>query len=164
MADCAQPLNSAENADFDRPVRLSAADSGKQSMDNLRGEMARLKERQVAGLKADAIRSDRTTRTRTLVFLLSGILKSEFPWWGYRRIAEAIKQRDKAFANPACGVSKLEQQKICLASRSQYRRLRHGDRQSRSHYFHEPDRGRITGWNLNEAMCRPSFRRISNHE
>ena len=69
MAELRSTIELRRSGGFDAAVPVIRAGSGKQLDGRLRAEMARLKERQVSGLKADAILSDRTTRTRTLVFL-----------------------------------------------------------------------------------------------
>ena len=83
-------------------------------MDNLRAEVARLKERQLSALGADAKMSDRTTRTRTLVFLFSGVLNIAIFGWAYRRITEIFQQRDVALRESSRRGFELQQQKDLL--------------------------------------------------
>src|SRR5205085_5971847 len=70
------------------------AGSGKQLMDEIRTNIDRLKERQIAGLKIDRELSDQATRTRTFMFIGCGILSIAVLSWTYQRIAEAAKQRE----------------------------------------------------------------------
>ena len=150
-----------------RPCLAVRAGSGKQLMDDLRAEMARLKERQVSGLKADAILSDRTTRTRSLVFLLSGILNIGILVWGYRRIAETLKQRDVALRESSMRGFELQQQKdllsVTLSSIGDCVLVT--DKEGRI-TFMNPVAEEVTGWKLNEAMGRPTsdvFRILNEH-
>jgi len=101
LAELRSTIEVRRSGGFDAAVPIIRSGTGKQLMDNLREEMSRLKRRQVVGLKRDGVLSDRTTRTRTLVFVFSGGLNILVLAWGYRRTAEALMQRDVAL-RPRC--------------------------------------------------------------
>ena len=157
MAELRSSIEIRRSGGFDAAVPAIRAGSGKQLMDDLRGEMARLKERQVSGLKTDAILSDKTTRTRTLVFLLGGILNIGILVWGYRRITEALKQRDVALRDASLRGFELQQQKdllsVTLTSIGDCVMVT--DKNGRI-TFMNPVAEKVTGWKLHEVMGRPT--------
>ena len=167
MAELRSTIELRRSGGLDRVVSVIRADSGKQLMDDLRTDLARLKERQVLGLKADGVLSDRTTRTRSLVFLLTGILNIGILLWGYRRIAEAIKQRDKALRESSMRGFELQQQKdllgVTLASIGDCVLVTDKDGRIT---FMNPVAEEVTGWKLDDAMGRPTSDvfRILNEE
>ena len=87
-------------------------------MDDLRSEVGRLRERQAAALNVDAILSNRATRTRTLVFLLCGLLNLGILAWAYRRITGALRERDVALHEASARSLELQRQKEYSASPS----------------------------------------------
>lgn len=167
MAELRSSIEIRRSGGFDAAVPAIRAGSGKQLMDSLRGEMARLKERQVSGLKTDAILSDKTTRTRTLVFVLGGILNIGILVWGYLRIAEALTQRDVALRDVSLRGFELQQQKdllsVTLASIGDCVIVTDKDGRIT---FMNPVAEEVTGWKLHEAMGRPTsdvFRILNEH-
>jgi PAS domain S-box-containing protein len=157
MAELLSTIETRRSGGFDAVVPAIRAGSGKQLMDDLRDEIARLKERQVSGLRTDAILSDTTTRIRTLVFLLCGILNIGILVWGYRRIAEAVRQRDVALLDAGTRGFELQQQKdllsVTLASIGDCVIVTDKDGRIT---FVNPVAEEVTGWKLDEAMGRPA--------
>lgn len=152
---------------FDAAVPIIQGGTGKRMMDLLRAEIGRLKERQVSGLAVDAALSDETTRTRTLVFVFCGVLNIAVFVWAYRRIAEAVKQRDIALRDASVRGFELQQQKdllkVTLSSIGDCVMVTDKD----GHItFMNPVAEQVTGWKLGEAKGRPTcevFRIINEH-
>ena len=84
-------------------------------MDDLRSEVGRLRERQAAALDVDATLSKRATQTRTLVFVLCGLLNLGILAWAYRRITEALRERDVALHEARARSLELQRQKELLS-------------------------------------------------
>jgi PAS domain S-box-containing protein len=142
---------------FDSAVPNIRAGIGKQLMDKLRVAITSLEERELDGLKADVVVSDHTTKLRTLVFALSGILNVIILLWGYRRITEAIRDRDLALKRASLRGFELQQQKdllnVTLASIGDCVMV--VDKSGRI-TFMNPVAEQVTGWKLDEAMGRPA--------
>jgi PAS domain S-box-containing protein len=157
MAELRSTIELRRSGGFDAVAAVIRDGAGKQLMDKLRAELGQLKERQVSGLKADAIRSDKATFTRTLVFLFSGILNIAILAWGYRRIAEAIKQRDVALREAGMRGFELQQQKdllsVTLSSIGDCVIV--ADEEARITFLN-PVAEEVTGWKLDEALGRPT--------
>jgi PAS domain S-box-containing protein len=152
---------------LDAAVPIVQAGSGKQTMDLLRGEIGQLKQRQIVGLAADGKFSDETTRTRTLVFVFCGVLNLAVFVWAYRRMAEALSQRDLALREASIRGFELQQQKdllsVTLSSIGDCVMVT--DKEGRI-TFMNPVAERVTGWKLNEARGRSTsdvFKIINEH-
>ena len=74
MAELNSTIEVRRSRGFDATLPLVRAGSGKQLMDDLRSEVGRLRERQAVALNDDATLSNTATQTRTLVFILCGLL------------------------------------------------------------------------------------------
>ena len=152
---------------LDAVVPIVEGGSGKRTMDVLRAEIDRLKQRQHAQLAADAKLSDETTRTRTLVFVGCGILNLLILIWAYRRIAEAMKQRDIALREASMRGFELQQQKdllsVTLGSIGDCVMVT--DKEG-CITFMNPVAEQVTGWKLDEAKARSTTEvfRIINEE
>jgi PAS domain S-box-containing protein len=151
----------------DEAVPLIQAGSGKELMDRFREAVAQLKARQLSGLRADAKLSDQATRTRTLVFGLCGLLNVGMFVWAYRRISEAVKQRDVALREASMRGFELQQQKdllsVTLSSIGDCVIVT--DKQGRI-TFMNPVAEQLTGWSRSEAMGRTTsevFRIVNEH-
>jgi PAS domain S-box-containing protein len=152
---------------FDAAVPVVRAGSGKRIMDAIRADIGRLRQRQLSGLKNDAKLSDEATRTRTAVFAFCGVLNLAVLTWAYRRIAEAVKQRDTALREAGLRGFELQQQKDllsvtltsigdCVMVTDKHGRIT----------FMNPVAEQLTGWNLAEARGLPTsdvFRIINEH-
>ncbi len=152
---------------FDATLPLVRAGSGKQLMDDLRSEVSHLKKRQVAALNADATLSTRATQTRTLVFLLCGLLNLGILAWAYRRITEALRERDVALHAANARSMELQRQKeltsVTLSSIGDCVLV--ADNAGRI-TFMNPVAEEVTGWRLSEAIGRPTtevFRILNEH-
>ncbi len=167
MSELRSTIELRRNGGFDAAAAIVRSGTGKQLMDDLRTQMARLKERQLSALRADVILSDRTTRTRTFVYLFCGILNIGILVWAYRRIAEALKQRDLALREVSLRGLELQQQKdllgVTLASIGDCVLVTDKDGRIT---FMNPIAEQLTGWTLREAMGRPTsdvFRILNEH-
>jgi PAS domain S-box-containing protein len=167
MAELRSTIEVRRSGGFEAALPLVRAGTGKRLMDDLRAEVARLNEKQIAALKADALLSDRTTRTRTQVFLVCALLNLAVLAWAYRRIAEALKQRDKALGESSARGFELQQQKdllsVTLSSIGDCVMVT--DKEARI-TFMNPVAEKLTGWKLEEAMGRQTsevFRILNEH-
>jgi PAS domain S-box-containing protein len=156
MAELRSTIELRRSGGFEAALPPVRAGTGKQLMDGLRAEVARLNDKQTSALKADALLIDRTTRTRTLVFLVSALVNLAVLAWAYRRIAEALKQRDEALGESNARSLELQQQKellsVTLASIGDCVLVTDdGGRIT----FMNPVAEEITGWKLHEAIGRP---------
>ncbi len=115
MAELRTTIDARRTGGFEATIPIIRAGSGKKLMDDLRAEMRTIKEREVLGLKVDAQLSDQATQTRTAVFLGSSLLNIAILVWGYRRIAEALRQRDLALRETSLRGFELQQQKDLLS-------------------------------------------------
>jgi PAS domain S-box-containing protein len=152
---------------FDAAIPVIRSGAGKQLMDRLRSDMARLREREVAALKIDEFVNDNNNRIRTRVFVLCGILNIGILAWGYRRISEALKQRDLALERESQRGFELRQQKdllnVTLSSIGDCVMV--ADNEGKITFIN-PVAEQVTGWKLAEAMTRPTSDvfRIVNEE
>jgi len=167
MAELNSTIEVRRTHGFDATLPLVRAGSGKQIMDDLRSEVARLRERQAAALEADATLSTQATQTRTLVFLLCGLLNLAILVWAYRRIAEALRDRDVALHEANARSVELRRQKellsVTLSSIGDCVLV--SDNEGRI-TFMNPVAEKVTGWNLSEAMGRSVaeiFRILNEH-
>ena len=167
MAELRSTLEVRRSGGFEAALPLIREGTGKRVMDDLRAEVARLNEKQNSALKADAILSDRTTRTWTQVFLLCAVLNLGILAWAYRRITESIRDRDRALHEASARSVELQQQKdllnVTLSSIGDCVLVT--DKESRI-TFMNPVAEEITGWKLKEAIGRPTtevFRIVNEH-
>lgn len=167
MGELRSTIEKRRSGGFAAVVPIIRAGSGKELMDNLRAEVARLKERQLSALGADAKMSDRTTRTRTLVFLFSGVLNIAIFGWAYRRITEIFQQRDVALRESSRRGFELQQQKdllnVTLTSIGDCVMVSDKEGQIT---FMNPVAEQVTGWKFEEAQNRPTtevFRILNEH-
>src|ERR1017187_4358120 len=167
MGELRSTIEKRRSGGFAAVVPIIRAGSGKELMDNLRAEVARLKERQLSALGADAKMSDRTTRTRTLVFLFSGVLNIAMFGWAYRRITEIFQQRDVALRESSRRGFELQQQKdllnVTLTSIGDCVMVSDKEGQIT---FMNPVAEQVTGWKFEEAQNRPTtevFRILNEH-
>jgi PAS domain S-box-containing protein len=167
MAELRSTLAQRRSGGMEAALATIRAGAGKKLMDDLRDEVGRLRQRQVASLKAEARMSDKVTRTRTIVFIFTGLLNIGMLWWAYRRIAEALKQRDVALHESNMRGFELQQQKdllsVTLSSIGDCVLV--ADKEGRI-TFMNPVAEQVTGWKLSEAKGRPTTEvfRILNEE
>ena len=150
---------------FDAAIPVIRSGVGKQLMDRLRADMTQLREREVAGLKIDAFVNDNNNRIRTRVFVLCGILNIGILAWGYRRISEALRDRDLALQRESQRGFELQQQKdllnVTLSSIGDCVLV--ADKEARITFIN-PVAEQVTGWTLAETKGRPTsdvFRVVS---
>ena len=167
MAELNSTIEVRRSRGFDATLPLVQAGSGKQLMDDLRSEVGRLRERQAAALNVDATLSNRATQTRTLVFVLCGLLNLGILAWAYRRITEALHERDVALHEARARSLELQRQKellsVTLSSIGDCVLVT--DNEGRI-TFMNPVAEEVTGWRLSEAIGRPAtevFRILNEH-
>jgi PAS domain S-box-containing protein len=114
LAELRDTIELRRSGGFDAAVAATQSGAGKQIMDDLRSEVGRLQSKELAALRRDSALSDEVTRTRTVVFLLTAMVNILVLAWAYRRIAEAIRQRDAALTQARKRGTELEQQKDLL--------------------------------------------------
>lgn len=140
---------------------------GKHYMDRLRAQVRQLKLRETKGLETDAALSDRATRLRTAVFLLCGAINLIVLYWGYRRTAETLKERDLALDDVRRRRLELQRQKDLLAVTL----ASIGDcvivtNDKGNITFMNRVAEQVTGWNAADAVSRPTteiFRILNEH-
>ena len=157
MAELTSTIEVRRSRGFDATLPLVRAGSGKQLMDDLRNEVGRLTERQIAALNVDATLTKRATQTRTLVFLLCGLLNLGILAWAYRRITEALHERDVALHEANARSLELQRQKellsVTLSSIGDCVLVTdNGGRIT----FMNPVAEEVTGWRLSDAIGRPA--------
>jgi PAS domain S-box-containing protein len=167
MEELRSSIDLRRSGGFEAALPQIQSGSGKQLMDELRQEVAQLRERQASALKVDATLSNRATRTRTQVFVLCGLLNLGILVWAYRRIAEALQERDVALHEASSRSLELQQQKdllsVTLTSIGDCVLVT--DKEGRI-TFMNPVAEEITGWKSKEAMGRPTtevFRILNEH-
>ena len=147
---------------FEAAAALVRSGEGQQNMEKLRSEFARLQAKKMAGLQADERLSEEATRTRTLVFIATGVLNILFLLWAYQRIAESIKLRDEALGQAQRRGAELQQQKdllkVTLASIGDCVLVT--DKEGRVDFMNKVAE-QVTGWSLDEAHGRPHRREFS---
>jgi PAS domain S-box-containing protein len=152
---------------FDAAAAVIQRNVGKDIMDQLRNHIEGLEAQQFAALQVDSRSSKDATRTRTLVFVLTGIVNIVFLAWAYFRIVRSIQERDSALAHAYRRGKELEQQKdllaVTLASIGDCVMVTDKDGQVTfmNHVAEE-----VTGWTLAEASGRPTgeiFRILNEH-
>jgi PAS domain S-box-containing protein len=145
------------NNGFDAAVAAVRSDEGKQIMDQLRVEVSRLQAKKMAALEAERRWSDEATRTRTLVYVATGIFNVLFLAWAYQRIADSVKLRDEALARAHRRGAELQQQKdllrVTLASIGDCVLVT--DKEGRVDFMNEVAE-KVTGWSFQEARGRPT--------
>jgi PAS domain S-box-containing protein len=115
MAELQATIDARRTNGFDPAAEMVKAGEGRQVMDELRTLMEQLKSGEESELRRDVQMSDETTRTRTLVFVLTAFLNIGFLGWAYLRIADSTRQRDLALEAAHDRGRELEQQKDLLA-------------------------------------------------
>ena len=152
---------------FDAAAAVVRDDEGRATMDELRKAVTRIKADQLASLQQEIAVNDETTRVRTAVFILTGILNIAFLAWAYRLISQALRERDLAL-NVAHGRGReLEEQKdllsVTLASIGDCVVVT--DSEGRINFMNEVAE-RVTGWRFAEARGQPTdaIFRVLNEE
>jgi PAS domain S-box-containing protein len=167
LAELQSTIELRRSGGFDAAASLIQANGGKKIMDQVRAEVGRLQSKQLAALQVDSRRSSEATRTRTLIFILTGVINIIFLAWAYRRIARSIGERDSALAQSFRRGKELEQQKdllsITLASIGDCVLVTDSDGRIT---FMNRVAEEVTGWTLAEASGRPTadvFRILNEH-
>ncbi len=167
MAELNSTIAVRRSRGFEATLPLVQAGSGKQLMDDLRSEVGRLRERQAAALNVDETLSKRATQTRTVVFVLCGLLNLGILAWAYRRITEALHERDVALHEARARSLELQRQKellsVTLSSIGDCVLVADNEGNIT---FMNPVAEKVTGWKLSDAMGLPTtevFRILNEH-
>jgi PAS domain S-box-containing protein len=167
LAELQSTIELRRGGGFDAAASVIQANAGKKMMDQVRSEVGRLQSKQFAALQVDSRRSSEATRTRTVIFILTGVVNIIFLAWAYQRIARSIRERDSALAQSFRRGKELEQQKdllaITLASIGDCVLVT--DKDGRITFMNRVAE-EVTGWTLAEASGRPTaevFRILNEH-
>ena len=157
LAELRETIELRQSGGFEAAATVVGSNTGRELMDELRGGVGRLRSQQAAALQSDARLSDETTRRRTAVFVLSGLLNILFLWWAYQRITESIRQRDRALGEAKGRGRELQEQKdllaVTLASIGDCVLVT--DNAGRINFMNGVAE-QVTGWTLEEARGRPT--------
>jgi PAS domain S-box-containing protein len=157
LTELRQTIEIRRGGGLEAAAAIVRNNAGQQIMDELRANIGRLQARETVALQSDARLSDETTRRRTWVFALTGLINVLFLWWAYQRINTAIKERDKALTDARSRGRELQQQKdllsVTLASIGDCVMVT--DNVGRINFMN-PVAEQVTGWTLEEARGRPT--------
>jgi PAS domain S-box-containing protein len=157
LAELRETIDARRNGNFEAAVAIVRNNIGQQIMEELRASISRLQARQAIALQSDARLSDETTRRRTAVFVLTGVINILFLSWAYQRINEALKQRAKALDDANTRGRELQEQKdllsVTLASIGDCVLV--ADPAGRITFMNGVAE-KVTGWTLDEATGRPT--------
>ena len=156
MADLHSTIELRRSEGFEAAAAATETGRGRKIMDDLRADIARIQTKKTAALEADVKASDEATRVRTFLFIISGLLNIGVLLWAYRRIAEAIRERDVALYDSQKRGSELQMQKDllsvtlgsigdCVMVTDETGRIT----------FMNPVAEEVTGWTFGEARDRP---------
>jgi PAS domain S-box-containing protein len=157
LAEVRETIELRRSAGLEAAAIVVRSNTGRDLMDELRAGVGRLRSQQTAALQSDARLSDESTRRRTAVFVLTGLLNILFLWWAYQRITEAIKQKDSALGEAKSRGRELQEQKdllaVTLASIGDCVMVT--DNSGRINFMNRVAE-QVTGWTLEEARGRPT--------
>jgi PAS domain S-box-containing protein len=152
LAELRTTIDLRQTEGFDAAAAVVRGDEGRAIMDELRKNIARIKAEQLAALQREVAVSDETTRIRTGVFILAGILNIAFLAWAYRLISKTLGERDRALAVAHGRGRELEEQKdllsVTLASIGDCVIVT--DKEGRVDFMNEVAE-RVTGWKFAES-------------
>lgn len=142
---------------FEAAAKAVREGRGQRTMDSLREEISKLQEREEKALRAETAFSDEVTTTRTLVFTVAGLLNLLFILWGYRRINDAVRQRELALAATEAARHEAQRQKdlleVTLSSIGDCVIVTDPDDRVT---FMNTVAEKVTGWKFEEARLRPT--------
>jgi PAS domain S-box-containing protein len=167
LAELRTTIDLRQAQGFDAAATVVRGDEGRATMDELRKSVARIKADQLSSLQQEVALNDETTRTRTVVFILTGILNIAFLAWAYRLIAKTLRERDRALAIAHGRGRELEEQKdllsVTLASIGDCVVVTDGE--GRISFMNEVAE-HVTGWKFAEARGQPTSAvfRVLNEE
>jgi PAS domain S-box-containing protein len=157
LAELRGTIDARRSGNVEGAVAIVRNNTGQQLMDELRADISRLQAREAIALQSNARLSDETTRRRTAVFVLTGLINILFLSWAYQRISEAIKERDRALVDAHSRGRELQQQKdllsVTLASIGDCVMV--ADQDGRISFMNRVAE-KVTGWTLEEAHGRPT--------
>lgn len=167
LSELQTTIQARHTGGFDAAVAQVNTGVGKETMDNLRAAIAQLQQQQEIALGSETNVVEMATRTRTLIFTLSGLISLLFIVWAYQRITSAIKRREVALAETEAARSEIQRQKdllsVTLSSIGDCVIV--SDELGRITFMNEVAE-KLTGWTFAEACLQPAGHvfRIVNEE
>ena len=157
LAELRQTIDLRETQGFDAAAAVVRENAGRVKMEEFRATIEKMKAAQLAILQRDSWESDATTRTRTAVFIVTGLLNIFFLLWAYRLISRTLKQRDSALATAREREREIHEQKdllaVTLASIGDCVIVTDGEGQIT---FMNAVAESVTGWTFIDARGRPN--------
>ncbi len=157
MKELRRTIETRQSNGFEAAAAMVKGNQGREIMDEIRALIARMKADQLSSLQAEVAVNDATTRTRTAVFVFTGILNIAFLGWAYGLISRALRQRDRALAMAHGRGRELQEQKdllsVTLASIGDCVIVT--DAEGRINFMNKIAE-RVTGWNFAEARGEPT--------
>jgi PAS domain S-box-containing protein len=142
---------------FEAAAEIVRSGQGRQTMDELRLQADQLKSTEELELERDLRLSDETTRTRTLVFVVTGCFNIAFLAWAFFRVADSMRQRDSALEAAHDRGRELQRQKdllrVTLSSIGDCVIVT--DEEGRINFMNRVAEN-VTGWTFAEARSRPA--------
>jgi len=167
LSDLQTGIQLRRTGGLDAAVAMVKSGVGKETMDNLRVAIAQLQQQQETALRTETNAVETATRTRTLIFTLSGLISLLFIVWAYQRISSAIKGREVALAETEAARSEIQRQKdllsVTLSSIGDCVIV--SDEQGRITFMNHVAE-KLTGWSFAEASLQPTgqvFRIVNEH-
>jgi PAS domain S-box-containing protein len=167
MAELRRTIDLRKNEGFEAAAAVMRTGEGRRIMDKLRAAVGRLKDIQSKQAEEDARQTDAATRTRTLVFILTGSLNIVFLIWAYQRIADSLRQRDAALGEAEERGRELQEKKdllsVTLGSIGDCVIVM--DEKGRIDFMNAVAE-QVTGWSFAEGRGRPAseiFRILNEH-
>jgi PAS domain S-box-containing protein len=167
LSDLQTGIQLRRTSGFDAAAAMVKTGVGKETMDNLRVAIAQLQQQQETALRTETNAVETATRTRTLIFTLSGLISLLFIVWAYQRISSAIKGQEAALAETEAARSEIQRQKdllsVTLSSIGDCVIV--SDEQGRITFMNDVAE-KLTGWSFAEARLQPTghvFRIVNEH-
>jgi PAS domain S-box-containing protein len=144
---------------FDAAAAVIKTDAGKETMDSLRAEIARLQDQQEVAMRTETGTAETATHVRTITFALTGLISLLFIVWAHRRIRFAVEGQKIALAEAEAARVEIQRQKdllsVTLSSIGDCVIV--SDKRGYITFMNEVAE-RLTGWSLAEAHLQPTGR------
>ncbi len=152
LVELKKTIDLRAGVDLEAAAAVIRDNTGRALMDEFRATIEKMRLAQLALLQHDRAESDTTTRTRTTVFIITGLLNIAVLVWAYRLISRTLKQRDSALAIAREREGEISEQKellgVTLASIGDCVIVT--DAEGRINFMN-PVAATVTGWTFAEA-------------